>query len=112
MVAIYFGLSSALPFALPVLGLAGAFGAMSLTFTLGRGGGTLALILAGAAVAGFTTALISLALNLAPNPYAAYEIMTWLLGSLSDRSWDHVLLIAPFILIGIAMLAMTGRRSG
>ncbi|HEY5347627.1 MAG TPA: iron ABC transporter permease, partial [Rhizomicrobium sp.] len=73
------------------------------------GGGTLALILAGAAVSGFTSALISLALNLAPNPYAAYEIMTWLLGSLADRNWSHVLLVLPFIAAGCAMLAFTGR---
>ncbi len=43
------------------------------------------------------------------NPYAAYEIMTWLMGSLTDRSWNHVLLILPFVVAGLAMLAMTGR---
>ena len=35
--------------------------------------------------------------------------MTWLMGSLADRSWDHVLLSAPFIVIGCGMLAFTGR---
>jgi iron complex transport system permease protein len=109
VIAIYFGISAAVLVAVPLFGLIGAFGAMSLTFALGRGGGTLALILAGAAVSAFTAALISLALNLAANPYAAYEIMTWLMGSLVDRSWDHVLLVAPFIVLGCALLATTGR---
>ena len=45
----------------------------------------------------------------APNPYAAFEIMTWLMGSLADRSWDQVLLVTPFILVGCAMLLFTAR---
>ena len=44
-------------------------------------------MLAGAAVSSLTAAGIALALNFAPNPYAAYEIMNWLLGSLADKSW-------------------------
>jgi iron complex transport system permease protein len=82
---------------------------MALTFALGRGGGTVSLVLAGAAVNAFLFALISLGLNLAPSVQAAYEIMTWLMGSLADRSWDHVVLVAPFIVAGCAMLAFTGR---
>jgi len=109
VVAIYFGISAVATAAVPLFGLIGALAAMTLTFALGRGGGTLALILAGAAVSALASALISLALNLAPSPYAAYEIMTWLLGSLADRSWDHVLLAGPFIVAGCALLAFTGR---
>ena len=109
MIAIYFGIATAFTAAVPFFGLAGALGAIVLTFALGRGGGMLPLILAGAAVAGLASALISFALNLAPSPYAVYEIMTWLLGSLADRSWDHVLLASPFIVAGAALLASTGR---
>jgi iron complex transport system permease protein len=82
---------------------------MALTFALGRGGGTLSLVLAGMAVTGFMFALIQLALNVAPSVQAAYEIMTWLMGSLADRSWDHVVLVAPFIAVGCTMMAFTGR---
>ena len=35
--------------------------------------------------------------------------MTWLLGSLADRSWNHVFLVTPFILLGCAMLLFTAR---
>jgi iron complex transport system permease protein len=109
VIAIYFGVSSWLAVATPLFGLFGALAATALTFALGRGGGTLALILAGAAVSGFFAALISLSLSLAPNANAAYEIMNWIMGSLADRSWDHVWLVAPFILIGIAVMMSTGR---
>jgi iron complex transport system permease protein len=109
VVAIYFGFATHFTAAAPLLGLFGALLASVLTFALGRGGGTISLVLAGAAVSALAAAGISLALNLAPNPYAAFEIMTWLMGSLADRSWLHVFLATPFILLGCAMLLFTAR---
>lgn len=109
VIAVYFGMATHFMTAAPLLGLIGALLASMLTFALGRGGGTITLVLAGAAVSALAAAGISLALNLAPNPYAAYEIMTWLMGSLADRSWVHVLLVTPFIFLGSAMLLFTGR---
>jgi iron complex transport system permease protein len=109
VIAVYFGFAAHFTSAAPLLGLVGALLASGLTFALGRGGGTITLVLAGAAVSALAAAGIALALNLAPNPYAAYEIMTWLMGSLADRSWDHVLLVTPFILVGGAMLLFTAR---
>jgi iron complex transport system permease protein len=109
VIAIYFGMSAAFEYMAPVMGLVGAVGACALTFALGRNGGTVTFILAGAAVSGLAGALISVALNLSPSPYASYEIMTWLMGSLADRSWNHVLLVLPFIVVGCAVLLSTGR---
>lgn len=109
VIAIHTGLAVIWPLATPLLGLAGAFGAALLTLSLGRGEGVLVLILAGSAVSGVMFAGTALALNLAPNPYAAYEISMWLMGSLADRSWDHVWLVAPFLLAGLLVLAGTGR---
>lgn len=108
VVSIYFSLASAFALATPILGLAGALGAGALTFALGRGG-TLSLILAGAAVSGLMGAFLAMALNFAPNPYAAFEMSIWMLGSLSQKSWDHILLAGPFILVGLAILATMGR---
>jgi iron complex transport system permease protein len=87
----------------------GALLASVLTLALGRGGGTVTLILAGAAVTAFAGAGISLALNLSPSPYAAYEIMTWLMGSLADRTWIHVWLVTPFLVVGAVLLFLTAR---
>jgi iron complex transport system permease protein len=108
VLSIYFGLSQAVPLATPLLGLAGAVGAGAMTFAFGRGG-TLSLILAGSAVSGLTLAFLALALNFAPNPYAAYEMNIWMLGTLSEKSWDHIVLAAPFIAVGLAILATMGR---
>jgi iron complex transport system permease protein len=109
VIAIYFGLATRAAAAAPIAGLLGALLASLLTLALGSGGGTISLVLAGAAVSALATAGISLALNLAPNPYAAYEIMTWLMGSLSDRSWADVILVSPFILLGSVLLLMSRR---
>lgn len=112
VIAIYFGLATASAIAGPVMGMVGALGACALTFALGGGGargGTVALVLAGAAVSSLTAAGIALALNFAPNPYAAYEIMAWLLGSIADKSWTQVWLVLPFAIAGMALLAATGR---
>jgi len=108
VIAIYFGFTAVSVLAGPLFGLTGALAACALTFALGQGG-TIALILAGAAVSSLAAAGIALALNFAPNPYAAYEIMNWLLGSLADKSWTQFLLVAPFVILGGALLASTGR---
>jgi len=112
VIAIYYGLAAATPLASPLLGLAGGLITAGIALALSRGGGTLALILAGVAVSAMAGAGVSLALNLAPNPYAAYEIMTWLMGSLADRSWDQVKLAAPFIAVGAVLLFSTARSLG
>jgi iron complex transport system permease protein len=109
VIAIHTGLAALLPLATPLLGLLGAFVAALLTLSLGRGEGVLVLVLAGSAVSGVMLAGTALALNMASNPYAAYEISMWLMGSLADKSWDHVLLAGPFLLAGLAVLAVSGR---
>jgi iron complex transport system permease protein len=109
VIAIYYGFAATFALATPLFALAGAMAAIAVALVLSRTGGTTALILAGVAVSTLASAGISLALNFAPSPYAAYEIMVWLMGSLSDRSWDHVALAAPFILTGAALLLLTGR---
>jgi iron complex transport system permease protein len=75
----------------------------------GLSGGALTLILAGVAVTSLTGALTSLALNLSDNPFAATEIIFWLLGSLKDRSLSHVALAGPLIVSGLALLLTAGR---
>jgi iron complex transport system permease protein len=109
VIAIYTGLAAVLPLALPAFAILGALGCVFvLQFLAGRGG-ALSLILAGVAIASLAGALTSLALNLSPNPYAALEIVFWMLGSLADRSMTHVALAAPFMIGGWALLAVSAR---
>ena len=110
VLAIYTGLSAAFLLALPLAALGGAVAAVLVVQALaGARGSALIVILAGIAVTSFAGAMTSLALNLSPNPFAAVEIMFWMLGSLTDRSMTHVWLSAPFMLIGWIMLGSLGR---
>jgi iron complex transport system permease protein len=110
VIAIYTGFSLVFPLAVPLAALAGALGAVLLVRIMASPGtGTLSIILAGIAISAFAGAMTSLALNLSPNPFAALEIIFWMLGSLTDRSMTHVWLAAPFMLIGWAMMALLAR---
>lgn len=101
----YTGLSAASHWALPVAGIAGAASAVILLYALaGRRARTLTVILAGVAINSIAGAATSLVLNLSPNPFAAYEIFFWLLGSLSNRSMEQVWLVLPFMLVGWGLL--------
>lgn len=109
VLAIHTGASAAFALALPIGGMLGALVATLLVLLLaGERGGALTLILAGVAVSSVATALISLALSLSQNPFAAVEIVFWLLGSLADRSMTHVWLAAPFMLAGMVLMLRLG----
>jgi iron complex transport system permease protein len=105
VLAFYSGLSASVPLALPAGGILGALAAVVLLYILtGRGAGLLTVLLAGAALNSLAGALVALALNLAPSPFALYEILFWLMGSLTDRSMLHVWLALPGIAIGAVLL--------
>lgn len=107
--ALYFGLSPIHPVILPLLAVLCAVLSLVLLFLLaGRSESPLTLILAGIAVATLAGAGISLSLNLSPNPFAAMEIMTWLLGSLENRSFEHVWIALPCIVVGTGLLLWDG----
>ena len=110
VLAIYTWLSAVFPPALPLAALAASVVAVLIVQAMaGRRGSVLTLILAGVAVSSFAGAMTSLALNLSSNPFAALEIMFWMLGSLTDRSMTHVWLALPFMLAGWAALLTLGR---
>ncbi|MGH8477973.1 MAG: FecCD family ABC transporter permease [Methylococcales bacterium] len=108
VLTIHTGLFGLFAMALPLGGILGAIVAVLLIQMLSAGGGTLHLILAGIAISSFASALTSLALNLAPDPFAAIEMMFWMMGSLSDRSFEHLQLVWPFMLGGWGLLLCTG----
>lgn len=94
----------------PVGGIAGAFVALAVLYLLaGRNPSIVTIILAGVAISAFTGALTSLSLNLAPSPYAALEIVFWMLGSLTDRSMLQVWFVLPFMSLGWLLVASTWR---
>ncbi|TQD33161.1 FecCD family ABC transporter permease [Rhodobacter capsulatus] len=109
VIALQTGLAASFALALPLAALLGALiGVGAILFLAGRGG-TLALILAGIALSALASALTSLVLNLSPNPFAAQDIVFWMMGSLADCSFTHVAIAAPFMAAGGLLLARTGR---
>ena len=110
VLAIQTGLAASFALGLPLAALAGALGGVLLVMALaGPRGTSLTLILGGIAVSSLAGALTALVLNLSPNPFAASEIVFWMMGSLADRSMTHVWLALPFMVLGLALLAGLGR---
>ena len=110
VLALYYGFAAISPLTLPLFAILGAIaGLVPLLLLAARSEGPLALILAGVAIGTAASAGISLALNFAPNPFAAVEIMTWLMGSLADRSFLHVWLALPCIAIGLGLILLQAR---
>ncbi len=112
VLVLYTGLlrGAAFTLAIPLGGLAGAAAATFLIAWLaGKVRSIQTLILAGVAVSALTAALTSLVLNFSPNPFATQEIVFWLLGSVADRSWEHIGFAGPFIAVGAAVILACGR---
>ncbi|HZP21199.1 MAG TPA: iron ABC transporter permease [Bauldia sp.] len=110
VIVIVIGAADALSYALPFAAIAGALLSVGLlVLVAGPRASLLVLILAGLAISSLAGAGTSLALNLAPNPFAALEIAFWLLGSLEDRSMQHVMIALPFMAAGAALLLWDGR---
>jgi iron complex transport system permease protein len=101
----YSGLAVKYTFAMPLGGMVGALLAVLLVCALaGRDASVQNLILAGVMVSAVCGAVTSLILNFSGNPYAGMEIVFWMLGSLSDRNFDHVKLAFPLIGFGSVLM--------
>lgn len=108
--SIFFGVSG-VPMALPVCALAGAgAGVMLLVLLAGRSGSLILFTLAGVMLSSLAAALTALVINLAPTPFASAEIITWLMGALTDRSWNDVLLALPLTVAGMGLLMLTASQ--
>jgi iron complex transport system permease protein len=105
----WFGYSAS-AWLLPLFALIGAGAGMALLALIaGRTGGIALFTLAGLMIASLAGTLTSLAISMAPNAFAMSEIVTWLMGALTDRSWREIWIAAPLTLAGIVCLLMTGR---
>jgi len=108
VVAIHCGLTALAPMALPLAGLLGAgLATLALLALAGRDPGPTRILLAGVAVSSLTAAAISMVLMLAANPFAQSEMVYWMMGSLEDRSLDHVALVAVPVAAGLVLLLST-----
>jgi len=105
VLVIALGLADVRSWALPVAAIIAAFASVfALLAIAGRNAGLLILILAGLALSSLAGAATALVMNLSSNPFVVLEIAFWLLGSLDDRSFRHVVLALPFIVAGAIIL--------
>ncbi|PQA88850.1 ABC transporter permease [Marinicaulis flavus] len=105
VIAIYFNLAALAFWAAPMMAILFALGATAALYALGAGRVTTArLILIGVGLSSFCGALISLAMNLSPNPFALSDLINWLFGTVANRSFHDLALAAPFALLGFIMI--------
>ena len=105
VLVIAFGLADVRSYSLPVAAILAAFASVFVLLAVaGRNAGLLILILAGLAISSLAGAATALVMNLSSNPFVVLEIAFWLLGSLEDRSFRHVMLALPFIVAGAILL--------
>jgi len=101
--------------AVPAFALSGAaLGMIMLALIAGRtpsgaGGGIALFTLAGLMIASLAGALTAFAITMAPSAFAMSQIVMWLNGALTDRSWAEVWIAAPLTLAGIAVLFVAAR---
>ncbi len=109
VLSIFFGFA-ATPFVLSGFALAGAaLAVLLLSIIAGQSGSVIVFTLAGVVISSLAGALTALVISLAPTPFATGQIVNWLMGALTDRSWDDVMWTAPLIAIGMGVIASAGR---
>jgi len=109
VISLYFGYAAS-PLLLPAFSLTGAGITMAiLALLVGRSGSVIVFTLAGVILSSVAGSMTALAISLAPTPFATSQIVTWLMGALTDRSWDDVTLALPLLALGCVLLAFTGR---
>mgnify|MGYP003633489568 CR=1 FL=1 len=108
--ALYYGLAASSAFLLPVFAIVGALLATALLAVAAiRIKSVVTLILIGVGLSSFSASVMSLLLNLAPNPFSLSDMMNWLLGSVANRSFEDLRTTLPFIVVGLAVLLMSRR---
>ncbi len=109
VIAIFFGLTAFSALVLPLAAILGAAAATAILAVAAlRGAGSVTLLLIGIGLSSLAGALMSLAMNLAPNPYSLSDLVNWMMGSVANRSWADILLAAPALLVGAALVLVAG----
>jgi iron complex transport system permease protein len=107
--AIFLGLN-AWPFGIFACAMAGAMASvLLLAIMAGRSAGVFGFILGGMVLSTLAGSLTAFVISIAANPFATSEILSWLMGALTDRTMDDAVRALPFMATGAAMLLTTGR---
>ncbi|HEY5449244.1 MAG TPA: iron ABC transporter permease [Polyangia bacterium] len=115
VLAIYFHIAGRAVWLLPACAFAGAaLDAVLVFFVASRQGRgqvfTATLLLVGVALMALNVSLTTFVLAISLASYnVGREVMYWLLGGLEGRTWDHLLLGAPAVLVGTAVITAHAR---
>ncbi len=102
---LYYGLGTLVYWAVPAAAVAGALAVTALLAAAAtRTRSMVSLILVGVGVSSLAGAVMALLLSLAPHPFSLFEMVNWTLGSVANRSHEDLLLAAPLMLLGVALL--------
>ena len=112
--AIALGLGAASIWAVPLSAFGGALATVVLVSLVASHKGHTplgALILCGMAMNSIAGALTTLVLSYSVSDFEiARQILFWLMGSLTNRTWEHVFLVAPFFAASAVAAAFFGRE--
>lgn len=110
VIALYFNLTVLGLWVMPVAAIIAALCATAILYFLGASRvSTTRLILIGVGLSSFTGALITLVMNLAPNPFALSDLVNWLFGSVANRSYRDIFTVILFVLAGFALVLTASR---
>lgn len=88
-------------FAIPLAAFVGGIGSLLLVYSLSASGGrrsTLSLLLAGTAVSTFLGAVVALLTFFSGEQLQ--QVVFWMMGGFSGRTWQHVFSMVPWLLLG------------
>ena len=118
-VSAFSGLGAAIALAMGLAASAGAVEGAALIGSLAAGAAlTLlaarlrepeALILFGVALSAMGGALTALVFNLSPSPVATAEVLSWLMGSVQNRSWIDIAWALPPMALGAGLCGLSAR---
>lgn len=110
VIAIYMGLGGLWALSTPIFAMTGALAATAILFLLAsRDASILTLILCGIGISSLASACIALVMNFALHSPSLQDMVMWMMGSLENRTTDDILLAAPFMVIGWALMLGVGQ---
>jgi len=108
---VYYGYAAVSPFTLPLAAISGALAATAfIGFVALRTQSVVTIILLGVGLSSFAAALMALLLNFAPNPFSLADMISWMQGSVANRSLTDLGIALPFMLAGYVLLVQTRRE--
>ena len=112
VIAINTGLAATTFLALPIAALLGGLAAALAVYLIAMSIGRLSpltLILSGLAL-GFLLSSATLLVLVLSNQWNLHEGLFWIMGSLKNRTWEHVAIAGPVVVLGSSVLLAFGRE--